>query len=226
MQGRVGILGCLLCIACVPEVSSTVTWGLAAASISCTAYCNNNDEACVPGHWPKNAFDMLRVAVTVENMECVNVTLSSDAKAPYAKTVGDETVCVYNNEVGTNMPSCSAASDDDSRRFCACAQVGLQWFVADKGQSCTDACHARGGICGDEDSVWPTTDTALDSIASYAGITCHTKEAGANSFNPSQGDDDTCYYGSSSQKPFCSASDWTNARQKRICPCWDAQNSV
>merc|ERR1711920_193528 len=124
------------------------------------------------------------------------------------------------------MGSCSA-SDTSTKRFCACAKVGVQWFVADKGQSCTDTCHARGGICGDEDQVWPTSADTLESIASYAGITCQSKQSGSESFSPSISDDGTCYWGNdpssadqavAKKKPFCAATDWTNSQQKRICP--------
>jgi len=198
---------------------------LAGSGQSCTSYCNQENQACTPGHWPIDAFQLLRVAIAVDGQKCTNVRLSKHVYAPaVSDSASGPTDCYYNLDVGSTAPTCAEAPPAGTRRLCPCSQSGLQWFLASEGQSCRNACRARGGICGDETTVWPTTPESMSTVGSYIGVTCHTTKAGTASFNPSIGNDGTCHWGSSAsgQAPFCDAVDWTNSQQKRICPCWDA----
>lgn len=216
---------CVLSLAMLEGVHSSVTWGLADKDQSCTAYCNEKNMACTPGHWPVDAFQLLRVTIAVDHTQCANVRLSTDAAAPAIN--GED--CLYNLGVGgTSAPSC-AAKDANAQRLCPCSTTGLHWVLSEVGQSCTYACSARGGVCGDEGSVWPTTKEAMNNVMSYVGRTCKPdtqgSTGGTNGFNPSIGKDDTCYWGSETpnQAPFCAAADWTDSQQQRLCPCWDVQ---
>lgn len=177
---------------------------------------------------------MLQVAITDDDVTCVNVKLpetnpadpNKDA-APYYTTAGD---CVYNTALGNNAPSCSAEPAATSKRFCPCAKTGLQWFKAGAGQSCTDACQARGGICGDQADVWPKDEPALKAILPYIdGIKCEsTNHKGDSSFSPSIASDGKCYYATddTAKQPFCDATDWKQTGATRICPCWDVSQVV
>jgi len=209
--------------ALVAQVHASVAWGLAGAGQSCTAYCNQQNQACTPGHWPTDAYQMLRVAIAVDRTECTNVKLSKDVHAP-SVTAGTDTDCHYNLEVGSSAPSCAQAPPAGTQRFCPCSDMGLRWYLASEGQSCTDACRVKGGICGDEASVWPNTEDSLANVMSYVGASCSKHEAGSAAFNPSVSSDGTCHWGSTAagQTAFCAAADWTNSHQKRVCPCWDA----
>lgn len=210
----------------VAEVQAAITWGVAAASESCTAYCNQRNEVCTPGSWPTDAYQMLRIAVASDHTQCTNVKLAQDTHAPCVTSSGPgETTCKYNLEVGPKAPSCSVSPPSGSRRFCACSPQNLRWYPGLVGQSCTDTCRVKGGICGDEASVWPSTQAAMSTVASYMGLTCKKYQAGSASFNPSFGTDNTCHWGSTTtgQTPFCHSADWTNSNQKRMCPCWNVE---
>jgi len=212
--------------ALVAEAQAALTWGVAGAGESCTAYCNQRNEVCTPGSWPTDAYQMLRIAVASDHTQCTNVKLSQDTHAPAVTTTsGGETDCGYNLEVGSKAPSCSVSPPTGTKRFCACSASGLRWYPGMDGQSCTDTCRVKGGICGDEASVWPKTQAALQTVASYMGVNCKKYEAGTASFNPSFGADDTCYWGSTAAgtTSFCHSADWTNSNQKRICPCWNVE---
>lgn len=207
------------------EVSSAVTWSLGGVGQSCTAYCNQINQACTPGHWPSDAFQLLRVAIASDQTKCTNVKVSTDEHAPSVRGVATGvTDCEYNLEV-SSQSSCAKVPPSGEQRFCPCSPSGLRWYLGTEGQSCRDTCRVRGGVCGDEASVWPETQDALETVVSYIGHECTTKRPGEASFNPSVGADGTCYYGSAanSKKAFCDAADWTNSNQRRICPCWDVE---
>lgn len=211
----------------IAEAQGAITWGVAGEKESCTAYCNKRNEVCTPGSWPADAYQMLRIAVASDHTKCTNVKLSQDKHAPSVTTRGADTDCEYNLEVGPNAPTCAVRPPTAAvRRFCACSPSGLRWYPGLEGQSCTDTCRVQGGICGDEVDVWPTSQDALKAVVSYIpGLNCKKHQVGSASFNPSFGEDGTCYWNSNTagETAFCEAADWTNSNQKRICPCWNVE---
>lgn len=216
----------LLCAAIAQHAGATVTWGLAAAGQSCTAHCNRRNQVCTPGHWPSDAFQLLRVAIAVDHTECANVKLTKDDHAPSVISSGGKNDCHYNLERGPIESACTTVPPKGARRFCPCSASGLHWLLAGEGQSCEDSCRQGGGVCGNEPEVWPKTQDALATVASYMGINCNTHKAGTAGYHPAMSRDGTCHWASSDagQTPFCDASDWTNSELKRICPCWDIED--
>lgn len=197
------------------------TWALAQPGVSCTAHCNMNNQACIPGDWPTDAFKILKIAVAVGQTTCTNVKQEFLEYAP-AFHPGTDTNCTYNPGVGAQASSCGA-SYPGVQRFCPCSALGVRWFLANIGQSCRDYCRTRGGVCGDETTVWPMSSGALNNVAANVEHKCTSTEAGTTGVDPSIGSDGVCHVGSLQSPPFCDAADWKNSNKQRLCPCWDVR---
>jgi len=195
------------------------TWGLAPTGQSCTAYCNTKNQACVPGDWPADSFKILKIAVAVGETTCVNVKQEFQGYSP-ALHPGADTNCTYNPGVGAQASSCGAVHAS-VQRFCPCSPLGVRWFLANVGQSCRDHCRTRGGVCGDEALVWPTTKGALSNVAATVERKCADTQVGTTGVDPSISGDGVCHVGNNESPPFCDAADWKNSNKRRFCPCWD-----
>lgn len=226
------LAGLVAVVAWLPMGQATVRWTLGAAGDSCTKACSllGGNERCIPGYWPRDPIEILRVSVAASNtITCTDVKKAAAGQtyAPYISAGA----CHYMAQSETVAASCSATPTPASlQRFCPCSPQGVQWLPSVGGQTCMDRCRTHGGVCGDGEAVWPTSAAALANIVAYTpSQTCQNTAAAGQTpvysvtssveYAPYISAAGKCYFPATVSTPFCAAKG--TSVDSRFCPCWD-----